>query len=346
MRTRDPTYVDRVDRWFAGGPAVAPPPMLAPYSLGKATVGNRVAVVPPPAWDGRHGELGKAQRRGLADAARRGAGLVATDVVAVSPEGRITPGCAGLYEPRHEELWSALVEEVHAAGLAVALRIGHAGARGATRPRDRGADRPASAGAWPLMAASPVPYARRSSVPREMDERDMETVAVAFGSASRRAAAAGVDLLLVHMAHGYLLHGFLSPLTNRRADRYGGDLEDRLRFPLRVWDAVRDAWPPDRALGAAIPATDWARRGLALDDGVVIAQTLRERGAALLEPLAGQAIPGGTPRYGRSFLSTASNRIRNEARVPTLVGGRVTTTGEVNTLVAGGRADLVILSPR
>jgi anthraniloyl-CoA monooxygenase len=174
----------------------------------------------------------------------------------------------------------------------------------------------------------------------------MEAVAEAFASATRRAARAGADVLLVHMAHGYLLHGFLSPLTNRRGDRYGGDLQARLRFPLRVWTALREAWPSDRALAATIPATDWARGGLTLDDGVAIAAALRERGCALIEPLAGQAVPGGTPRYGRSFLSTASNRIRNEARLPTLIGGHVTTTGEVNTVVAGGRADLVILSGR
>jgi anthraniloyl-CoA monooxygenase len=146
------------------------------------------------------------------------------------------------------------------------------------------------------------------------------------------------------MAHGYLLHSFLSPLANQRPDGYGGDLEARLRFPLRVWEAVRDAWPSDRPLGAAIPATDWARGGLTDEDTVAIATALAERGCALVQPLAGQVMPGGTPRYGRSFLAGHSNRIRNEARVPTLISGGITTTGEVNTLVAGGRADLCILA--
>lgn len=172
----------------------------------------------------------------------------------------------------------------------------------------------------------------------------MDSVAGDFARAAARAAGAGVDILLVHMAHGYLLHGFLSPLANRREDAYGGDLTARLRFPLRVWEAVREAWPTDRPLGAVIPATDWAPGGLTEDDGVAIAVAFRERGCALVETLAGQVVPRQRPRYGRSFLATAANRIRNEARVPVLVGGNITTTGEVNTLVAGGRADLCILS--
>jgi anthraniloyl-CoA monooxygenase len=179
-----------------------------------------------------------------------------------------------------------------------------------------------------------------------MDEDDMAAVAGDFARAAARAAGAGVDILLVHMAHGYLLHGFLSPLANRRDDQYGGELEARLRFPTRVWEAVREAWPEDRPLGAVIPATDWARGGLTEDDGVAIADALRGRGCQLVEPLAGQVVPRQRPRYGRSFLATAANRIRNEARVPVLVGGNITTTGEVNTLVAGGRADLCILSKR
>jgi anthraniloyl-CoA monooxygenase len=233
---------------------------------------------------------------------------------------------------------------VHRGGAGLALLLGHAGRRGATRPRSEGVDRPLRDGGWPLMAASPIPYGRRAQTPVEMTEEDMEHVIAEFSGAAERAAGAGVDLLLVHMAHGYLLHSFLSPLANQRLDGYGGDLETRLRFPLRVWEAVRQVWPSERPLGATIPATDWARGGLTDDDAVAIATALAERGCDLVQPLAGQVVTAGTPRYGRSFLAGHSNRIRNEARLPTLVGGGVTTTGEVNTLVAGGRADLVILA--
>jgi anthraniloyl-CoA monooxygenase len=346
MRKRDALYMDRVDRWFSGGVTVAPAPMLTPLRLGAVTVRNRVAAVPSLAEDARDGVLGEVQLRGLAEAGAGGAGVVTTDVVAVSPEGRINPGSPGLFEDRHVDRWASVVEEVHEAGALLALRLGHAGRRGSTRTRERGVDRPLREGGWPLTAASPLPYGRRSETPRQMDEDDMAAVAGDFARAAARAAGAGVDILLVHMAHGYLLHGFLSPLANRRDDQYGGELEARLRFPMRVWEAVREAWPEDRPQGAVIPVTDWARGGLTEDDGVAIADALRGRGCQLVEPLAGQVVPRQRPRYGRSFLATAANRIRNEARVPVLVGGNITTTGEVNTLVAGGRADLCILSKR
>jgi anthraniloyl-CoA monooxygenase len=344
LRLRDPVYVGAVDSWFAGGTTVAPPPSLTPFRLGRTIIRNRVALSPPHAYDAVDGVLGDHQRHGLLGAARRGGGLVVTGVVAAAPDGRITSGCPGLYEEGHFRDWKAVAAAVHAEGARLAVRLGHAGRRGAARPRDRGADVPLREGGWELVAASPLPYGRRSAAPREMDGADMDRVADAFAAAARRAGTAGVDVLLVHMSHGYLLHGFLSPLANRREDEFGGALEARLRYPLRVFAAVREAWPQDRPLGATIPATDWARGGLTEDDAVAVATALRERGCDLVEPLAGQAVPAGNPRYGRSFLSRFSNRIRNEARIPTLAGGSITTTGEVNTLVAGGRADLCILT--
>jgi anthraniloyl-CoA monooxygenase len=344
LRLRDPVYVDAVDRWFAGGTSVAPPPSHTPFHLGGTVVRNRVALSSPHAYDAVDGTLGRDQRRGLVEAAARGGGLVVSGVVAATREGRITPGCPGLYEDPHVPGWREVAEEVHAGDARLVIRLGHAGRRGATRPRDRGTDRPLVREAWEPVAASAVPFGRRSASPREMDEADMDRVATAFAEATRRAGEAGADVLLVHMAHGYLLHGFLSPLANLRQDDYGGDLPDRLRYPLRVWDAIRETWPQDRPLGATIPATDWAREGLTEDDSVAVASALRERGCDLVEPLAGQVVPGGTPRYGRSFLSRFSNQIRNEARVPTLVGGSITSIGDVNTLVAGGRADLCILA--
>jgi anthraniloyl-CoA monooxygenase len=344
LRLRDPAYVDTVDRWFAGGVVAAPPPMLTPLELGEVRIANRI-VSAPASTDEADDGLPDADLLGsVADAATRGAGLVIPPVVAISDGARITTGCPGLYSDEHADAWSRLADEVHRNGARLALRLGHAGRRGATRPRREGVDRPLQDGGWPLVAPSPIPYGRRSQTPSEMTEREMEEVVTAFAEAARRADGAGIDLLMVHMGHGYLLHSFLSPLANNRSDGHGGDLETRLRFPLRVWEAVREAWPSDRPLGAAIPATDWARGGLTDDDAVAIATALASRGCGLVEPLAGQVVTGGTPRYGRSFLAGHSNRIRNEARIPTLVGGQVTTTGEVNTLVAGGRADLCILA--
>jgi anthraniloyl-CoA monooxygenase len=344
LRLRDPVYVDTVDRWFAGGVMAAPPPMLTPLELGEVRLANRIVAAPAPT-DGAVDGLPDAELLArLADAADCGAGLVVPPVVAISKRARITTGCPGLYTDEHADTWARVADEVHRRGARLALQIGHAGRRGATRPRLEAVDRPLPDGGWPLLAPSAIPYGRRSQTPGEMSEREMEEVVTAFAEAARRAEAAGIDLLMVHMGHGYLLHSFLSPLANHRTDGHGGDLEARLHFPLRVWETVREAWPSDRPLGAAIPATDWARGGLTDEDAVAIATALAERGCDLMQPLAGQAVPGGTPRYGRSFLAGHSNRVRNEARVPTLIGGGITTTGEVNTLVAGGRADLVILT--
>jgi anthraniloyl-CoA monooxygenase len=345
MRRRDAAYVDRVDRWFAGGVTVAPSPMLTPLRLGALTVRNRVAAAASVAEDADDGVLGEGQRRALTDAAARGAGLVVGGVVAASPEGRVTPGDAGLYEDGQAERWATAAEAVHGTGGLMALRLGHAGRRGATRTRERGVDRPLDEGVWPLMAASPLPYGRRSQTPRQMDDEDMAQVAEDFALAAARAAGAGVDILLVHMAHGYLLHSFLSTLTNRRDDEYGGDLDGRMRFPLRVWDAVEEAWPGDRPRGAVIPATDWARGGWGVEDAVALSRALRERGCALIEPVAGGLVPHERPRYGRAFLAEYSDRVRNEARVATMTGGYITTTDLANTLLAGGRADLCLLTP-
>jgi anthraniloyl-CoA monooxygenase len=344
LRTRDPQYVDRVDRAFAGGRTVAAPPLLAPLALRGVHIANRVVLEPAPRYVSRDGRPSADQYRDLELAAREGPGLVLTDVVAVSADGRITPGCAGLYEPGHVEAWADVAQAVHRPGAVLGVRLGHAGRRGSTRARDRGADRPLGRGGWPVVAPSPIPYLSRSAVPAEMVPADMDRVVEDFRLAAERAAVAGVDLLLVHLALGYLLGSFLSPLSNARTDEFGGDMRSRARFPLRVVEAVREAWPDDRPLGASIPAADGRLGGWDVEDAVVLARALRRRGCDVVEPLAGQTTPESRPRYGRAFLSTSADRIRNEARIPVLVGGAITTTAEVNTLLAGGRADLCILA--
>ncbi len=315
LRIRDAAYLDGVDRWFAGtADVVAPPPLFTPLELRGVTFRNRVV------------STGEAA----------GAGLALTPIVPVAPEGRITPE-----DPSLADL-PALVERAHIAGARAGVRLGHAGRRGATRPRRAGIDRPLPPEeAWPLLAPSAIALHSRAQIPKEMARADMDAVRKAFVLAARAAHEAGADLLQVHMAHGYLLGSFLSPLTNLREDGYGDD--GRLRFPLEVLDAVREAW--DGPLCVAMNATDWARGGVEPAAGVEIAAALREDGADLIQVLAGYTVPRMRPRFGRAFLAPLADRIRNEARVPVLVGGGITTTGTANTLLAAGRADLVILDP-
>ncbi|HWC31529.1 MAG TPA: bifunctional salicylyl-CoA 5-hydroxylase/oxidoreductase, partial [Actinomycetota bacterium] len=241
------------------------------------------------------------------------------------------------------ERWRAASDAAHDRGAVFAIEIGHAGRRGATRPRSEGLDRPLAA-PWELIAPSPLAYGRRGPAPREMTEDDMQRVGGDFAAAAKRAALARADLLLVHMGHGYLIASFLSPLTNRRSDRFGGSLEARMTFPLEVLRSVREGWSDERPLGVVLTATDWARGGLDVEDAVAVARTLREHGCLLVLPVAGQTIRETRPRYGPAYLSPYAERIRTEARVATIASGRITTSGRANTIVGGGRADLVVIS--
>lgn len=350
LRRRDPAYVDGVDRWFATRldhraepPLVAAPPIFTPLRLREVELPARIARAIPPSEDAAGGVPGPELRSRVAEAAGSGAALVVTDVAAVAAEGQITAGDAGLYGD--DDAWAELARSTHERGARLAVPIGHAGRRGASRPRREGLDRPLRDGGWPLVAPSPLSYSRRSVVPREMDGDDLVAVRDAFREAARRAADAGVDLVLVHMGHGYLLATFLSPLANRREDDYGGSLERRMRYPLEVFEAVRAVVPEGSPVGAVIPASDLARRGWTADDAVVLAAELASRGCDIVEPVAGQTTPESRPRYGPAFLAPFSDRIRNEARIATLVRGGIATTGQANTLVAGGRADLVVMDP-
>jgi anthraniloyl-CoA monooxygenase len=335
LAQRDPSFVRALDAWFAGrgpwadGAAIAPPPMFAPLRLGTAALPNRVAV-----------EARDATPASLAGAARAGAGLVIAPLAAVSPEGRVTPETPVLGGTGD---WAAAVDAVHSAGALAAVRIGHAGRRGATCPRRVGVDVPLGADGWPLVAASAIPYGPGAATPAALAEDGMREIAESFATGARHAADAGFDVLVVDMAHGHLLAGFLSPLANRREDEYGGTLEGRLRFPLRVLDHVRAAWPHERPLGVRLTVTDWAPRGLTVEDGIASARAVHERGTAFVEVAAGQTVPEGRPDYRRGFLTQLGERVRTEARVATLVGGWLTTPDEVNTIVAAGRGDLCLL---
>jgi anthraniloyl-CoA monooxygenase len=347
LRVRDPYFVATVDRSFAplsNPPLLAPPPLFTPFTLRGLTLANRVVASPLPGRAAVDGSPTDEYLEQLICHATAGAALVLTQPVAVSADGRITPECAGLYDDAHRAAWRRLVETVHSRdGARVALQLNHAGRRGATRPRREGLDRPLLRRGWPLLAASPLPFSDASPAPQAMDEAAMDRVKADFVQAATFAAAIGFDWLQLHMAHGYLLAGFLSPLANRRQDEYGGSLENRLRFPLELFDAVRAAWPAERPLSVALPATDWARGGLTIAEAVTIAATLKAHGCDLVEVLAGQTVPDSSPVYSADFLAGYSEQIRHEAGLPTMTRGYITTSGQVNTILAAGRADLCVM---
>lgn len=352
LKLRDPYFVQSVDAWFArqglgrdlAPIRIAPPPLFAPLALGQVKLANRVAlscISSHPAEDGTPAE---SYLEELARLAAGQPGLVLTERVAVSAQARITPGCCGIYRKEHINAWRRLVERIHADSPAkVALRLGHAGRRGSTMWRSLGLDRPLVAGGWPLLAPSPIPYTPESQIPKQMERADMERVRSEFARAAEMAAEAGFDLIEIDMGHGYLLSSFISPLTNLRNDEFGGELENRMRFPLEVFDTVRAVWPAGRPLLAAINASDWADGGLGPEDAVIIARMLKGHGCDMIEVLAGQTRPDSKPNYGRGFLVPLADRVRNEAEIPTMVGGNIASTSEVNTILAAGRADLCLL---
>jgi anthraniloyl-CoA monooxygenase len=351
VRVRDGRFAEAFDRWYAQDAArapspalIAPSPLFTPLRVGEATLRGRAVLALGTDLGAEQGVPGEAHRHALLHRAHGGAALVLSDVLAVAPEGRVTPLDAGLWDDAQAEAWRELVEAAHAGSEAlVGARLSHAGRRGATRSRAGGVDRPLRAGGWPLLAPSALAYRRGSAVPRAMDRDDMDAVRDAFAGAAGRAAGAGFDVLEVHMGHGYLLGSFLSPLSNARDDEYGGELENRLRFPLEVLAAVRSAWPSGLPLAVCLNASDWARGGLAEEDAIAAARALAADGADLIHVVGGQATPGSRPSFRRYFLAALSERVRNGAGVPTLVGGRLTSADEVNTVLAGGRADLCLL---
>jgi anthraniloyl-CoA monooxygenase len=313
LTVRDPVFTDRVDG-LLGVRQVAPPPAFAPFQLGDLLLTNRIARTGPP----------------------NGAGLVYSEFVAVRADGRVSPDT-----PVLDGDWAARVASAHADGAKFALCLGHAGARGSSRPPGDGIDLPLSTSdGWPLLAASAVRYGPGQAVPREMSSADLAEVLAAFTSGAELATEAGVDLLELDLAHGYLLAGFLSPLTNHRTDKFGGDPVARLRYPLAVVDAVRSVWPSGRPLSVCLTVDDWHRKGLSLDDGVRISGCLAEHGVGLIRVSAGQTVAECQPEYRRRFLTGPGDRVRSETGVPTVVGGYLTTVDEANTIIGAGRADL------
>ncbi len=355
LRLRDPKFMARVDRWFAEKAAnqsgvnvkmdPAPPPMFTPLRLRDMVLANRVVCSPMCMYSAEDGTVNDWHLVHLGSRALGGAGLVVTEMTDVSREGRISPGCAGMYKPEHVEAWKRVVDFVHQHSPAkIALQLAHAGRKGSTRLLWEGIDEPLPDGNWPIISASPIPYLRQSQVPKEMDRQDMDKVRDDFVRAGQLAEEAGFDMLELHFAHGYLLATFLSPLTNRRDDEYGGSLDNRMRFPLEVFDAVRDIWPAHKPMSARISATDWMPDGFQPEDAVELAKTLKRHGCDIVDVSAGQTVPDATPTYGRLYQTPFADRVRHEADMPTMTVGNISSYADVNSILAAGRADLCVLA--
>ena len=356
LRLRAPEFVDLVDRdaaekaralGFSIPQDAPPPPMFLPFRLRGMVLENRVVVSPMCMYSAENGVPGEWHLVHYGARAVGGAGLVYTEMTDVSPEARITPGCAGMWNDEQEAAWTRIVDFCRAHSRAkLCMQLGHAGRKGATRVPWEGMDEPLAEGAWPIVSASPVPYLPHSQTPREMTRPDMDAVIADFVAATERAARAGFDMVELHCAHGYLLASFISPLTNRRTDRYGGALANRLRFPLEVFEAMRAVWPEERPMAVRISAVDWAPGGLTDAEAVEVARAFVAAGCDLVDVSSGQTVPHQQPVYGRMYQVPFSDRIRNELGCATMAVGAVTDWDQVNTIVAAGRADLVALARR
>ncbi|MCW5636202.1 MAG: bifunctional salicylyl-CoA 5-hydroxylase/oxidoreductase [Rubrivivax sp.] len=354
LRLRDKGWLEGYERWFAAraGVARAPslpavPPMFTPYRVRSVTLKNRVVVSPMAQYSCVDGLPGDYHLVHLGARAMGGAALVVAEMTCTSPDARITPGCPGLWNDAQGEAWKRIVDWVHAhTDAKIAMQLGHAGAKGSTYEpwEGAGADQPLAEGGWPLDAPSPVPYLDDGPLPRAMSRADMERVRDDFVAAARRAAAAGFDWLELHCAHGYLLSGFISPLTNRRTDEYGGSLANRLRWPLEVFRAVRAEWPQHLPMSVRISAHDWVEGGITPADAVEIAKAFRAAGADLIDCSSGQVSVHQKPTYGRMYQTPFADRIRQEAGIATIAVGAISEADHVNSIIAAGRADLCAIA--
>ena len=348
LRLRDSRYVERVEKWMAyrAGLAVQPvPPMFTPFRLRGLTLKNRVVVSPMAMYSARDGVPADFYLVHVGARALGGAGLVFTEMTCVSPEGRISPGCAGLWSEAQARAWKRIVDFVHAdSSAAIGLQLGHSGPKGSTQLGWEQIDEPLPSGNWQLVAPSPVAYGPQNQVPRAMTRADMELVLRQFVDATRRGVECGFDMLELHCAHGYLLSSFICPLTNLRTDEYGGALENRMRFPLEVFRAMRGVWPEDRPMSVRISAHDWAPGGNTPDDAVEIARMFKAAGADMIDVSSGQTTRLAKPVYGRMYQTPFSDRIRNEVGIGTIAVGNIFEADHVNSIVAAGRADLCALA--
>jgi anthraniloyl-CoA monooxygenase len=351
LRLRDPEWLEGVESWFwqratQGRSSKAAPPMFAPFKLREMEVQNRVTVSPMAMYSATDGVPDDFHFVHYCERAMGGAGLLFPEMTCVSPEGRISPGCTGMWNRTQAEAWKRIVDFVHAHSKAkLCLQLGHSGAKGSTRLGWEGNDVPLESGNWPVMAASDIPWSSVNQVPKPMTRADMDAVRDQFVASVVMGVECGFDMIELHAAHGYLISSFLTPFQNTRTDDYGGSLENRLRYPLEVFRAMRAAWPSDRPMSVRISATDWAGdQGITPDESVKIAEAFWNEGADLIDVSAGQTWTGAQPVYGRMFQTPFSDKLRNEGRLATMAVGNIYEPDHANSILAAGRADLVALA--
>ena len=348
LRLRDPAWLGKTEDWFqkqAGGTA-GRAPMFAPFRLRGMALVNRVVVSPMAQYKAVDGSPTDWHFVHYAERAKGGAGLVYTEMTCVSAQARISPGCPGLYAPQHEAAWKRLVDFVHAETPAkICCQIGHSGRKGSTQLGWEEGDAPLKSGNWPVLSASAIAWSANNQLPRALDRGDMDRVTAEFVNSTRMAARCGFDMIELHAAHGYLVSSFISPTSNARADHYGGSLENRMRYPLEVVAAMREAWGDDKPLSVRISAHDWVGRdGVTAEEAVLIAKMFSDAGADIIDVSAGQTSAEASPVYGRMFQTPFSDRIRNEAHIATMAVGNIFEIDHVNSILMAGRADLVCLA--
>jgi len=348
LRLRDPEWLRSAEKWFQERAGVAPgapvrAPMFAPFALRDMRLQNRIVVSPMAQYKAVDGCPTDWHLIHYGERAKGGAGLVYTEMTCVSPEGRITPGCPGLYAPEHEAAWKRLTDFVHLETDArICCQIGHSGRKGSTGIGWEGMDQPLESGNWELISASAMPWSPGNAVPRAMTRADMDAVRDQFVAAARMAERAGFDMIELHAAHGYLISSFISPVSNQRDDDYGGSLENRMRYPLEVFRAMREAWPQAKPMSVRISANDWiGERGITPQDAVEIAKLFAAAGVDIIDVSAGQTSIDAAPVYGRMFQTPFSDRIRNEAGLKTMAVGNIYEADHANSILMAGRADLV-----
>ena len=348
LRLRDPGWLAGAEARFQAQAGGEPGrrPMFAPFTLRNMTLKNRIVLSPMAQYKAVDGSPTDWHFVHYAERAKGGAALIYTEMTCVSPEGRITPGCPGLYAPAHEAAWKRLADFIHAETTAkFCFQIGHAGRKASTCvPWDGGIDKPLASGNWPILSASALPYKPDNQVPRAMDRADMDAVTAQFVAATEMAARIGADMVEMHAAHGYLLASFISPVTNRRTDEYGGSLENRMRYPLEVFAAMRAVWPAERPMSVRISANDWIDGGVTPAEAVEVARMFHAAGADIIDVSSGQTDPAEKPIYGRMFQTPFSDRIRNETGIATMTVGNISDYDQVNGILMAGRADLVCLA--
>jgi anthraniloyl-CoA monooxygenase len=355
LELRDPAFIKEIHHWFAAKVreqgfdidlANPPVPMFTPFRLRDMVVENRVVVSPMDQYSAVDGVPGDWHFVHLGSRAVGGAGLVYVEMTCPSPEARISPGDTGLWNETQRDAFKRIVQFCKINSKAkLCMQLGHSGRKGSTQLGWERMDHPLESGNWPVVSASPIPYYEGiSQVPKEATRADMDKVLHDFVVSTKYANQAGFDMLELHMAHGYLLASFISPLTNRRKDQYGGAIENRMRFPLEVWRACREVWPKEKPMSARISATDWAPGGLTGEDLMALTRMLKDAGCDMIDCSTGQTVPHQKPVYGRMYQAPYSDWVRNEVGIATMTVGAVTTPDQVNTLLAAGKADLVALA--